>query len=254
MTRALPLAVLLLIGSVTLSAWADEPSKPLVVLLRPDPPDPALGQMFVRMAGELGTAGFGVTIVAKAADEDPRAAIERASKTLAPAAVIGVFGDPLVGMELWVTDRSSGRNLVRHLNATGESGARASEILAVRAAEQLSAGLVELNLLPKPVEATRPAKVTPVPPSEPPPRVERHAEPSRFQAELGLGSLFSFEGASPTLTPVARLGWAVLPAWQVRLTGAGLGSKSRISSCRRHGEVLARSVAGRGRVRPQQAR
>lgn len=110
--------------------------RPLVALLRPDPPDPALGQVFVRLEGELRTAGFDVTIVSRAPDEEPQAAIERASETLAPAAIIGVFGGNLggkdagteAGMQLWVADRLTGRSVVRRLNASGESGARASEI------------------------------------------------------------------------------------------------------------------------------
>jgi hypothetical protein len=231
MTRGVALAVLLTVGIATVTARGDEPSKPVVVLLRPDPPDPTLGPMFVRIAGELGAAGFQVTIVAKAPDEDPRAAIERASSSLGPAAVIGVFGDPLVGMELWVADRSSGRSLVRRLNASGESGTRASEILAIRAAEQLSASLVELDLgpkaagvAPKPAQA---AATTPI--ANPEPKLDTQ-RPSRIRAELGIGSLFSFEGASPTLTPVGRLGWFALPSWELRVTGAGLGTQSSISS------------------------
>ena len=127
MTRAFALAVSLLVGVVTVSARADEQHRPMVVLLRPDPPDPALGLTFVRIAGELETAGFNVTVVAKSGDEDPRVAIDKASSSLAPAAVIGVFGDPQVGMELWLADRLSGKSLVRHLSASGESGARASD-------------------------------------------------------------------------------------------------------------------------------
>jgi hypothetical protein len=231
MRRAVTFAVLLTLGVATVTARGDEPSRPMVVLLRPDPPDPALSQMFVRIEGELGTAGFAVTIVAKAPDEAPRAAIEKASKSLAPAAVIGVFGDPLAGMELWVADRLSGKSIVRHLNVSGESGTRASEILAIRAAEQLSAGLVELDLWPKAVEvASQAAKAAPRAAPEPKPNGERPDERSRFRAELGVGSMFSFEGASPTVTPVARLSWSALPAWDVRMTGAWLGSRSSIAS------------------------
>ncbi len=234
MMRAVAWAVALTVGFATSAARADEAQKPLVVLLRPDPPDPALSQMFVRIEGELETVGFAVTIVAKPADQEPRAAIEQASSSLAPAAVIGVFGDPLVGMELWVADRLSGKSLVRHLSASGESGARASEVLAIRAAEQLNAGLVELDLWPKPVStAPPPAPVAPSTKVSPPETAlpsGRVAERSRFAAELGLGTLFSFEHAGPTLTPVARFAWWALPAWQLRVTGAWLGSRASLSS------------------------
>jgi hypothetical protein len=233
MKRAVAFAVLLTVGIATAPARGDEAQRPLVALLRPDPPDPALGQMFVRLAGELGAAGFDVTIVARAPDEDPRAAIERASQTQAPAAIIGVFGDSLAGMELWVADRLTGRSLVRRLNASGESGARASEILAIRAAEQLSASLVELDLAPNPAKeaaVAKPAPVAPPPTPAPAPAGDRPAERSRFHAELGVGTLFSFEGVNPTVTPVARLGWSALSFWEVRMTGAGLGSRSSIAS------------------------
>jgi len=233
MMRTVACAVLLTLGFTTLTARGDKASKPLVVILRPEPPDPALSQMFVRIEGELETVGFAVQIVAKPADEEPRVALDKASSSLAPAAVIGVFGDPLVGMELWVVDRLSGKSLVRHLNASGESGSRASEILAVRAAEQLNAGLVELNLWPQPTAVVPPpVQAAPVSPPEPPrpKRVEQTAPRSRFAAELGLGSLFGFEHTVPTLAPVARLNWSALPAWQLRVTGAGLGSRANIAS------------------------
>lgn len=224
-------AILLTVGIATVAARGDEPTTPLVVLLRPDPPDPDLGQMFVRIEGELRVAGFDVTIVAKAADEAPQAAIERASETSAPAAIIGVFGDSLTDMELWVVDRLTGRRVVRHLNAAGESGTRASEILAIRAAEQLSASLIDLHLAPKAAAAApevaplaNPAK------GESPLGSGRSAERSRFRVDLGIGSLFSFEGASPTVTPVGRLSWAALPSWELRLTGAGLGTRSSVTS------------------------
>jgi|HubBroStandDraft_1064217.scaffolds.fasta_scaffold04557_2 hypothetical protein len=233
MRRGVAFALLLTVGIATVTARGDEPTRPLVALLRPDPPDPALGQMFVRIEGELRAAGFDVTIVARGPDEAPQAAIERASETHAPAAIIGVFGGSLTGMELWVADRLTGRSVVRHLNASGESGTRASEILAIRAAEQLSASLIELDLAPKP------AQVAPAPgvardanaaKSGPALGGERPAERSRFRAELGIGTLFTFEGAGPTVTPVGRLSWSALPAWEVRMTGAWLGSRSSITS------------------------
>jgi hypothetical protein len=233
MKRALAFAVWLAVGVAAVTAQGEQPNKPMVVLLRPDPPDPALSQMFVRIEGELETAGFAVTLVAKPADEDPRIAIDKASSSLTPAAVIGVFGDPNVGMELWLADRLSGKSLVRHLSASGESGSRASEILAIRAAEQLSAGLVELDLWPKPAPvaaAARPVEVAPVATPEPKPSAAPNAARSRFAAELGIGSLFSFEHAGPTVTPVARLSWLALPSWQVRVTGAWLGSRSSLSA------------------------
>jgi hypothetical protein len=234
MKGAVAFAVLLMLEIATVTARGDEPARPLVALLRPDPPDPALGQMFVRLEGELRTAGFDVTIVARAPDETPQAAIARASEAQAPAAIIGVFGGSLggpdAGMEMWVADRLTGRSVVRRLNASGETGARASEILAIRAAEQLSASLIDLDLAPKPAPVAKPAEVPPAPKPGPALGSERPAERSRFRAELGVGTLFSFEGAGPTLTPVGRLGWSALPFWEVRVTGAGLGTRSSISS------------------------
>lgn len=223
-------AVLLTFGIATVTARGDEPTRPLVALLRPDPPDPALGEMFVRIEGELNAAGFDVTIVARGPDEAPQAAIERASETHAPAAIIGVFGGSVAGMELWVADRLTGRSVVRRLNASGESGTRASEILAIRAAEQLSASLIDLDLAPKPAKVTPAAEVAPAAKPGLALGSERSAARSRFQAELGIGSLFSFEGAGPTVTPVGRVSWSALPSWELRMTGAWLGSRSSIAS------------------------
>jgi hypothetical protein len=238
MSRGLAFAILLTVGVATVGARGDEPVRPLVALLRPDPPDPALGQMFVRLEGELRAAGFDVTIVRTAPEEDPRAAIERASETQAPAAIIGVFGGSLAamdpgtgaGMELWVADRLTGRSVVRRLNASGESGSRASEILAIRAAEQLSASLVDLDLAPKAAPVAPAAKAVVVAAAAKPGPTPGDVRPSRFRAELGIGSLFSFAGAGPTVTPVGRLSFSALPTWELRMTGAWLGSHSSIAS------------------------
>lgn len=230
MRRGVAFALLLTAEIAAVAARGDEPTRPLVALLRPDPPDPALGQMFVRIEGELSAAGFDVTIVPRAPDEAPQAAIERASETHTPAAVIGVFRG-VSGMELWVADQLTGRSVVRHLNASGESGTRASEILAIRAADQLSASLIDLDLAPKPAAPTPEAAPNPST-TKPGPTVgsERATERSRFRAQLGIGTLFSFEGASPTVTPVGRLSWAPLPSWEIRMTGAGLGTRSSVTS------------------------
>jgi hypothetical protein len=233
MSRGVAFALLLTVGIATVAARGDESTRPLVALLRADPPDPALGQMFVRIEGELTAAGFDVVIVATAPDEAPQAAIERASETHAPAAIIGVFGGSLAGMELWVADRLTGKSVVRRLNASGESGTRASEILAIRAAEQLSASLIELDLAPKPAKVAPAAAAPPIISAAKPEAAlgtDRLAKPSHFRAELGIGSLFSFEGAGPTVTPIARLSWLALPSWELRLTGASLGSRSSIAS------------------------
>ena len=159
MKGAVAFAVLLMLGIATATARGEEPPRPLVALLRARPPHPALGQMFVRLEGELRAAGFDVTIRCEGAGRDSQAAIARASEAQAPAAIIGVFGGSLggmeAGMEMWVADRRTGRSVVRRLNASGETGTRASEILAIRAAEQLSASLIDLDLAPKPAAVVK---------------------------------------------------------------------------------------------------
>jgi hypothetical protein len=127
-----------------------------------------------------------------------------------------------------VLDRLTGKTVVRRIEAAGERGSRASEILAIRAAELLRASLMELLVRPTPGEAARP----PVPPPKvvdwAAERIEPASAPSRWGYEAGLLALGSFEGVHPTFVPLIRARFRLDERWSLRATAAGLGTRSTI--------------------------
>jgi hypothetical protein len=104
----------------------------------------------VQLRAELETAGFEVVVQRSGAADSARALDQAAHDADAFAAITvfdiagGISGD------VWVTDRVTGKTLLRRVEATDDE---ASRIVALRAVELLDASLVELDL-PRPRAAT----------------------------------------------------------------------------------------------------
>jgi hypothetical protein len=217
-------------------ALGDGSLPPSVVVVRPDTTDARLAEALTRIQAELRVAGFDVTIVSKPRDVDAQSP----NAEVTPAAVIGISGDAETGLEFRIADRRTARTVIRKMAPEGESGRRAPEILAIYAVELLLASLAELDIKPAPAEppaapeTAKPPPVTAPPPPEQKPRA-RAPEPvapaaaRRIGIEPGFGVAVSPGGVGPALLPIARLQYAVLEALQLRLTGAGLGTRPEIS-------------------------
>ncbi len=248
---------------------ADPTSRPLVVLVRPSPADTTLAEAMIRIHGELVEGGFGVAMVDGSDDVEPRVAIETAGQSLRPAVTIGFFGRSTEALELWIADRLTGKLVVRRLGVRGEQGSRASEVLAVRAAELLRASLMELLVLrdrgassdagnasrasPATASGAPPRASTDVsatnrsatsPPSPEPantsplPAIERWATrdllaatpASRWGFELGAAVLGSFEGLGPAVLPLLRAQVKLGEHLRLRGTAAGLGTRPNVQA------------------------
>lgn len=218
------------VGSPGPAAAASE--GPTVTLVVPQSPDPVMAEVLVRVEGELRAAGFDVSVMRQAPEESPKDALANAARELSPIALVGVFGTSQTGIDLWVLDRIKQRT-VRRAIRNADLGSRNSEVLAVRTAEQLSASLNELDIGPAPPPTPPESKPAPVPPAaarqvaSPPVTPEKRGT---VGLEVGPAVVFSFEGIGPAILPFARLSISPLPALDLRLSGAGLGTRPQITS------------------------
>jgi hypothetical protein len=241
---SLPLGLLAaaVVVLIALRAPAQVPSRSTVVLVRSDPPDPNLGEAYLRMHGELRAAGFDVSPEASLQNLEPTQAqaLALTVQALRPAAVIGIFENPNGGLEFWILDARSGRTAVGRIARGGESE-RAPEILAISAVELLLASLSELDIKPAREPAEAPTALPPGSASastsfKPPQLSAEQAGTSKDRAhrlhfgfELGVGASIATGGGGVAWLPALRLQWAPLPALRVRLSGLGLGTHPEIS-------------------------
>lgn len=138
--RSFALLVVLTCGSALAS-----PPQDVVVLLRPAPDaSPALQGAFHRLQGELALHGFAMRVVdapeAQPGDLDAEADRGRA------AAAVGFFeGEPGARVDIWISDRVTGKTSKRTIQPA--PGQDAATVLAVRALELLRASLREYSEL-----------------------------------------------------------------------------------------------------------
>ena len=207
-----------------------------VVLVRPANPTAITAEALVRMHGELVSAGFDVEIKAATAGADARTSLEQAASVENVGAVVALLGDSTPGsVEVWVIDRVTGKSVVRRVPSQPESG-RAAEILAIRAIELLRASLLEI--------AMAGGREPPIVPKPPPAEVTRFVEhalesrkPSRFAIEVGGIGVASFDGVGPALLPMLRLDLALGRYVLMRVTLAGLGTRSHVEASSGSAEV-----------------
>jgi hypothetical protein len=233
----------LVAAAVLLVAWVAPgavPSGSTVVLVLPDLPDADLAEAYVRIQGELRTAGFDVEEAALPRDPDPAKALASAAEERSPLAVIGIFENPRGALEFWILDVRTGRTAVKRMARGGEP-ARAPEILAISAVEVLLASLSELDIKPAPSSTDESAASPRAAASggAPTDRAAVPEHPSEADAskqgdrelhwglELGIGSAVGSYGAS--VLPAARLAWSPLPILRARVSGLAFGTRPEVT-------------------------
>jgi hypothetical protein len=227
-SRALSLGALAVAAALVPDAgWAAT-----VLLVRPRPPSPVATEAIVRLEGELAAGGFNVRVIDPPPAEDVRGALERAADSDAVALVAIMLGSGNDAVELWVIDRVTRKTIVRRVETEPDSaGARAAEVLSVRALELLRASFLEAALDTGRAERASAGGTPPVA------EVRRFTEAAlderwrRLLAlEVGGSVLDSFEGVGPAFLPVVRLGASLGGRFLLRLTAAGLGTRAEVDS------------------------
>jgi hypothetical protein len=192
-----------------------------VALVESGTEDELVHEALTRVRAELLAAGFDVQVLEGASDATPRDRVEAAKLDPPPVATLSLLrtGEGAAA-DVWVSDRLTGKTLVRRVDVNDVSRARAPTVLAVRTVELLRASLLEATEEPEATKATpetprrRPVpkdvvrwmtpKPTPIPPS------------AFVRAEIGAALLVGFPGSPPAYAPVIRLGYGG-ESWSVRL-------------------------------------
>ncbi|MFO0550800.1 MAG: hypothetical protein U0271_20570 [Polyangiaceae bacterium] len=204
------LGALLAATLATRAEAAETPTK--VALLEPDSASAVVHETVTRARAELASAGFEVVVVRTKRGE-PRADLEDALREAGATAAIAIAapaaseGRTSSIVEVWVSDRLTGKISIRPVETAGTSNAPA--LLALRAVELLRASLVEVDL-----GATN----TPVPADV------RHfvgADATPFGIEAGVAGVFAVDPALPAIAPELRFSWVADVGFGARVTWIG---------------------------------
>jgi hypothetical protein len=204
-----------------------------------DDADRTTREATARLRGELAAAGFEVE--PRAHGGDARSDVESSEGNA--VATVRLVRDPQTrATELWVSDRLTGKTLVRRVNVDPE---RAPRLVALRVVELLRASLLELASPPHDdAPPVTPAMAQPPPPEivklvAPPPPVA-HEAPSvppgprawieRAAFDAGVAVLASADHLGPAAAPTFGA-WLALPAsLALRLRVVGPAYESGVSN------------------------
>jgi hypothetical protein len=184
-----------------------------------------------RARGELVADGFEVQIVDPMPNADRLPALARRGRATGAAVTAGLFiADDASTIEMTLVDGLSNRVLTRRLEVRPNSPEQAPEVLARRAVDLLRASLLEL-LVASLRSAVSEARVRPAASAPIEPRDDRRDPVStRWAIEAGLGVLASLDGLGPAIVPLARVRYAMGETFQLRVTGAWLGTQPRVEA------------------------
>lgn len=185
-----------------------------VVLLEPVSAAGPLRDALARTRAELAAEGFDVVVQPLPDGVDPRVALENAAKAADAEAAIAIES-VRDGADVWVTDRVTGKTLVRSVDVRDQPAAEQPRALAIRAVELLRASLVEAIVLPSP-HAPQPL----------PPDLQDFVQPAAgplqgVGAQLGVGMLTGFDGIGPAGGPALRLSYGLESGLFARLAWMG---------------------------------
>jgi hypothetical protein len=228
--RALVVAVGLLVSS---SASAE---RARVALAQPADPDGIQAEIATRIRAELETALFEVVVVPLDAGTDPRQGVESAAiepKPIATVAIVRLQNRPAV--DVWVSDRVTGKTLVKRIDVGRKADAEITSALAIHAVELLRASLLETRTQQSaPLEAHTEGP-SPIP-NEVVDWVDRALLPeapkplyARPAISIGAATIYNSSGMSPAFAPVVRasLGAPNGVAARISVAGPGFGAELR---------------------------
>ncbi len=212
--------------AVLAAARSADAESTLVVLARPAPGEGPAGEILNRVRGELLADGFTVSLSEPVPEPDRVAALTRAGRAADAAIVAGLYvDDGANAIDLRIVDDVSGNVFVRRLTVDQGGPDQAPEVFARRAVELLRASLLDF-LVANLRSAVSEARVLP---KSAPAETSRDSSPEpRWAIEAGLGVLGSFDGIGPAIVPLARVHFALNPTFQIRATGAWVGTQPRL--------------------------
>jgi len=201
-----------------------EPSR--VALVSPAQPDALIADVTSRISAELAASGFEVVLVPPPDDGDLRAAVELVRTEPGVVATFAVVSmGRQAAVDVWLSDRITGKTIIKRLDPGPVAVGRGPAVLAIRAVELLRASLLQTVVPPADPTAAGQGPV----PSDVSRFVESRSRDSRWERpwpgvasfEAGVGGMNGFGGLGPALSPVLRFAYAVRPDTFVRATVGG---------------------------------
>jgi hypothetical protein len=208
----------------------------LVVLISP-PGGAASNELLSRARGELLADGFRVIVVDWTPEADRIPMLARIGRDAGAAVTAGLYAEAdATTLSLYLVDALSGRVLARRLDERAGAAGQRPEVIARQTVDRLRASLLDFLVenLRSVVSAPREAPASG--PRRPEATAEASAEPtasagrSRFAIEAGLGVLGSFDGVGAAVVPIARARYEISETFQLRVTGAWLGTQPRVEA------------------------
>jgi len=195
-----------------------------VVVLHPAVAGGAVPEAVTRTRAELAAEGFEVVSTPLPRGADLRRTLVAAAARHEALAAVAIFGlDGNAAADLWVTDRTTGKTVIRSVRVAQLPAAERPRALAIRAVELLRASLVEAV-----APATREHQQLGALPAD----AERWLSPAAgplagLSAQLSLALLTSFDGIGPAGAPQLRLALGTDGGWTGRVTflGPALGAR-----------------------------
>lgn len=210
---------------VLMSARSARAESVLVLLGGPAEGSDALSELLVRIRGELAADGFRVQTAGPAVGGDRARVVRETGRSADGPVAVGLFVDDDSGaLDIVLVDTVSGRLGVKHVDgAQGE----APEVVARHAVDALRASLLDfalagLRLATSEGASPRPAGTHP--------GAESDAAAPRWALEGGVGAMAGFAGGGWSVAPVLRLRFAATRELQLRVTGAGMGSRPSVQT------------------------
>jgi hypothetical protein len=210
-----------------------------VALAQPSDPDEVQAEIATRIKAELETAQFDVVVVPLDPGVDPRQGVEVAQlepRPIATLAIIRLQNRPAV--DVWVSDRVTGKTLVKRLDVGKRPDAHVSSALAIHAVELLRASLLEVRTEAGRHEGPRAEEPSPIP-AEVTAWVDRAIvpEPVRPLFEppaiaIGAATIYSSVSMGAAFAPAVRasIGSPGGVAGRLSLVGPGFGGQLRSPS------------------------
>jgi hypothetical protein len=204
--RAWLLCVSLLLLLAASGRAAAEAARSRVALVRTQSDDKLLREASTRLRAELVSAGFDVVEVERAPG-DSRTEVEQAAERTQSVATVAIDrAGRGAAADIWISDRISGKTVVRRLRVGG--GPSAATVLAIRALELLRASLLEVVAPPpaadEPAPAAPPDVVEWVKPTLPPKAAETKDLLDGLALGVGVQALHGVRGVGLAFGPTLR--------------------------------------------------